>query len=328
LKNGLYLLNKLTDKIANTYKAELGDYSRASPKRYDFGGLLSDGPETTGDEEESDSADELNERDSSLENDTTSQKSSDDPLGADIMRNKEVVDQPTVQELVESHLDKLVLSMSNQVDINALAQMRSRFCSRIQTLQMTVTKDNKRVEATFGPYEVAEITNFFFSDMLGVKALKRLSDLVHYYSETSDTPFDKHVSSRARWLAEDSKTPEMLRAYYSHLSRATEHDDEHRVFKHLQQVLRHLDLLKEHNRLKLLAQEKNPDLVEVLKQAGQTTRRGRTLVSCLLDFLSGSLRTSKTALSNIVQEYSGIEKLVDLFGQGLILLLPPGSGRR
>ena len=93
---------------------------------------------------------------------------------------------------------------------------------------MTISKDRtQQPEVTFTLKEVAQITNFFFSDMLGLKAVKRLSELVQFCLGDEE---DRKLSSRARLPAEDSNTPHVLRAYYNNLHKATDHIDENRVF--------------------------------------------------------------------------------------------------
>ena len=59
--------------------------------------------------------------------------------------------------------------------------------------------------------------------MLGVQALQRLSNLVRFYSREGEY---RGISFRVRLLAEDSNTPQMLRAYYNHLHKATDYIDE------------------------------------------------------------------------------------------------------
>ena len=234
----------------------------------------------------------------------------------------------TTQDVLEANLRQLVLPMTEQIDTQALAKMRRRFCSRVQDLKMTILKDRTRQQqhdVEFTPKEVAQIANFFFSNMLGVQALKRLSNLVQFYSLEGE---DRGLSSRARLLAEDSKTPQMLRAYYNHLHKATDQIDENRELKYVRHTLRQLDFLKEHKRLKLLAQRMDPELAAVLRDLGYTTRRGVSLVTCLLDALSSSLGIPKTSISNLVHNHTAVEKLVERFGEGVILLLPPVAGRQ
>ena len=227
------------------------------------------------------------------------------------------------QEALDAKLHQLVLPLTDQIDAQALAKMRRRFFSRVQDLKTNISTDRtQQPEVMFTPKEVVQITNYFFSDMLGVKALKRLSKLAQYYSGQEDTS----LSLRARLLAEDSNTPHMLRAYYNQLHKATEHIGENQVFRYVQLNLRLLDFLKEHKHLKLLAQQKDPHLTAVLKDLGYTTRRGVTTLTCLLKALSTSLVLSKTDLSEFIHDYAGLEKLVELFGKGVILLLPTGIG--
>jgi hypothetical protein len=246
---------------------------------------------------------------------TTSRDPSSDSTRVEPMQGVEAqaVTEKSAQEVLEANLDQLVLPMTDQIDTQALAKMRRVFCSHVQDLKMTTSKDNRQQhEVTFTLKEVARITNFFFSDMLGIKALRRLSELVQFYSREGE---DRGLSTRARLLAEDSETPHMLRAYCHHLYKATDHIDEARVFRHVQHTLRQLDFLKEHKRVKLLAQQRDPQLTAVLRNLGYTTRQGVSLVTCLLDALSSSLSVSKIYISNIVQAHTSVEKLVELLAR-------------
>ena len=242
------------------------------------------------------------------------------------MQGVEATTEKIAYGVLEAYLDKLVLPMTNQIDIQALAKMRRRFCSCVQDLRMTITKESKQQhQVMFTLKEVAQIASLFFSDMLGLEALWRLSGLVQSYSGEEE---DKGLLSRARVLAEDTNTPHLLRAYYNHLHKATDHIDENRIIRHVQHTLRQLDFLKEHKRLMSLAQTKNPHLTAVLRDLGYTTPQRVSLVTCLLDALSSSLGVSKIYISNIVQAHTSVEKLVELFGEGVILLLPTRSRRQ
>jgi hypothetical protein len=312
------------------YEAATGDKYLDTSLYQEFGGQLDQNLSGSCDDEDRPKRKRpKRQASSSIQDDITSQDSSSDSPAVEPMQGVKVVTEKSAQEVLEANLDPLVLPMTDQIDTQTLAKMRSRFCSRVQALEMTISKDRKQMRhVTFTPIEVAQITNFFFSDMLGVKALKRLSDLVKFYAEEGEDDVNQGLSSRARILADDCNTPQILRAYYDHLHKATDHVKQNPVLKQVHHNLRQLDFLQEHRRLKSLAQQKDPQLAATLKDLGYTITRGAPMLSCLLDLLSKSLAIPKTSISNIIQSFTGVEKLVELFGEGVILLLPPCTGRQ
>ncbi len=222
-----------------------------------------------------------------------------------------------------------VLPVSDELDVADVIQARSRFYRRVQELVVSVNKSNRQATLRFRDNEIVEITNFFFSDMIGQKALKRLSSLVKSYAvEKKDIPDDRSAA-RATRAADDPTTPLVFQRFFRSYSRAAARiDDGDSLLRHVRQVSWDLAFLKEYNALKKQAEEKDPDLVALLDGCGIQTTQGRSLVTCLIKYVTNILQMSKSELSNFVQAIQAIDALVRQFSIGVIVLLPPGHGKR
>ncbi len=226
----------------------------------------------------------------------------------------------------KSRLDNLTLGLSTEVDLGALATIREDFFHELCNLKVRISKDNKMVTEQFAIEEALEITNFFFTEMMGGQAINRLSTLIQYYSGIDDMGLDRGAAARAAVLAQNSTTPLSLRVFFGSFSKMTEtYSNDSSALYYIRQCIASFDLLDRFNKIKTIAHQRDRTLVTFLTDNGYTTKRGVSMQSCIINYLADSLDISVTNLKNSCQMALGVTGLIEEFGLGVITLLPRGT---
>ena len=91
----------------------------------------------------------------------------------------------------------------------------------------------------------------------------------------------------------------------------------------MEQITLHVELLSQFNQLKTLAAAKDTALLSFLRDSGYKTSRGLGWQSCVINFLANSINISPTILQNTCQMAQGVMALIEIFGPGIIPVLPP-----
>lgn len=230
---------------------------------------------------------------------------------------------------IESRLHKSVLPVSADLDSSAAVEARSRFCHRIRALQIPASKSNSQTTLRFRDAEVVEIANFFFSDMIGPKALERLSTLVETYAVENGHLPDVRSAARASTAASDPRTPADFRPFFGAYSKAAENcHGEDSIFRQIKQTEHDLDFLAEYNALKTRAENRDSKLIELLNNCGIQAKTGWSIMTRVLKYITQTLQMTSSQLSNFVQAIQAVDSLVRQFTRGVIILLPPGYGKR
>ena len=71
-------------------------------------------------------------------------------------------------------LKKIRIALSTEANKAILKVTRDKFYKKLKKLEVKITKDNKVKRQRFSKYKAIEITNFFFTDIIGPKAVTHL----------------------------------------------------------------------------------------------------------------------------------------------------------
>jgi hypothetical protein len=95
------------------------------------------------------------------------------------------------------------------------------------------------------------------------------------------------------------------------------------------QTIDDVELFHAWSRLNDLAARKDPDVQRSFGRYNLKTSRGRDSRSLVKEFLKLELELKdETALQNRCQAAQGIANLVEEFGRGVLILLPPNAGHK
>jgi hypothetical protein len=229
----------------------------------------------------------------------------------------------------ESHtLLDIQLALSPTVGPAVLQSARDAFFDRILALDFTLKKDNRDTAGGFTQEEATEITNFFFTEIMGPNACTRLGALVKSYNRHKEEETDIRLSARADTLARDESTYPPIRQFYRTLARARRYEfNTQTPYASFLAVVDNVQLYEQWEQLRGLAKAKDNTLIAFLSSNGYYTKPGVDYRSLVNQYLTKSLDLSSTTiLINICQAAQGISELSYKFSKGVVVLLPPGIG--
>ncbi|XTI96196.1 hypothetical protein V2W45_1253896, partial [Cenococcum geophilum] len=86
-----------------------------------------------------------------------------------------------------------------------ITAIRDKFFTAVHGLTVKIRKNNKNIIKEIMEEEAVNITNFFFSQIMGRPALSRLSSLMQLYNKHSNGKPDKGISERADEAVKNTK---------------------------------------------------------------------------------------------------------------------------
>jgi len=104
------------------------------------------------------------------------------------------------------------------VGINKLQAVRNTFFHELCKLKVKVQANNKVTTGFFDKAEATAITNFFFTEVMGVSARQRLTSLITYYNSHEDEMIDVSVGACAEQLSLNDAVPMAIRRFYKSFS--------------------------------------------------------------------------------------------------------------
>jgi hypothetical protein len=232
---------------------------------------------------------------------------------------------PTANDGCSDKLEKIRMALSAEADKAALEIARDKFYKKLEKLEVKVTKDNKVERQRFSKSEAVEITNFFFADMMGPKAATRLQALLRSYTADYSDGIDRGAGARAEAAAKDEANITTVRSFFDAFARTQRSRPNLKGgLAAMEQIILHVELLSQFNQLKTLAAAKDTALLSFLRDSGYKTSRGLGWQSCVINFLANSIHISPCVLQNTCQMAQGVMALIEIFGPGIIPVLPAG----
>lgn len=234
------------------------------------------------------------------------------------------------QNTTADELIPISLPLTPDLGVPQLQHSRNVFYERVQQIRVPLTSGTKRqaVQVDFSPVEAKAISNFFFTEVMGQEAWYRLENLIKTYSGDQVREQLARSSMLADRLSRSADVPPIVRAFYEsyyHAFKASSRS----TYAGFQKVVADVDLYNRWVELRARAAARDLDLLGFLEQRGYETRVGVDFRSLVNQFLSDSLNLPKKHdLQNICQSSQGIAELVHVFGQGIIVLLPPNTGSK
>lgn len=98
-----------------------------------------------------------------------------------------------------------MLDISNNQNVNNITTIRDEFFAIVYGLTVKIKKNNKNIIKEIIEEEAVNITNFFFSQIIGRLVLSHLSLLIQLYNKYSNGKLDKGVSKRANEAVKNTK---------------------------------------------------------------------------------------------------------------------------
>jgi hypothetical protein len=191
-------------------------------------------------------------------------------------------------------------------------------------LVYTIRKDNKPVQEKFSEDECIDITNFFFSEVVGPSSLSRLSHLIQYYMQVdTESGLDRRVAVRAQELSKDTFAPTPLQRFFRAFGDAVAgHTTTTTTLSSLYKMVHSIKLAKFYEAL--TREIRNPDghLRPWLKQQNYRPHKGATWTTVVIQYMTHALGTPAHVWKGTCQTAIGIQGLQKEFGNGISRFFP------
>lgn len=223
------------------------------------------------------------------------------------------------REREPTQLVELELGLDERVPVTTLVSRRDDFCAQVLQLRMEITRDLIPETASFSELQAIQVTNFFFTDVMGLAAYNRAADIVNFY-RTKGQSADVRVAARASSLADQDTYPAAVRAFYSSFAEWKKEDATNINYTGFLKHVASIKMWYRWDALRQLAIQKDPALIQFLNDHGYFTSKGKDYRTLVNDYLIAALE--KPSLVSDCQTAYGLVQMADLFGPAVTLLLP------
>jgi hypothetical protein len=221
-------------------------------------------------------------------------------------------------------LGEISIAYTKKVDTASLAATQRSFFKKLCNKTVVVRVNNKEEHHGFSPEEAADITDFFFVKMMGPSSLHRLNSLITYYNAEHTGEMDELPVARAKAEAQNMENTEIIRSFFTTFVQTQQFKarNNKNELASIRQIIAYRELLLIYKHLTKLADQKNPELLQNLMARGYGTKQGVTWQACVTKFLSEQVGITRVVLTNTCMAAAGVNALADLFGTGIIPILP------
>ncbi|KAL9083618.1 MAG: hypothetical protein Q9165_008433 [Trypethelium subeluteriae] len=177
--------------------------------------------------------------------------------------------------------------------------------------------------------KAAEMCKFFFYELSSRPALDRLHSIVKQYKAEQDSFSGKGLAVRTDMVADSHSYYEPFKAFLKSVAHVQRTKPEpSNILQQLYYFHALLDERREYKRLKRLGEKKNPELINALAKVGLRTARGVRYDTLVIDYMTEVLGLKRNALKSKMSQTEGFGVLEEMFGRGIIVLLPQHSENR
>lgn len=220
----------------------------------------------------------------------------------------------------ESDLPLVTMGITTEHGIDRIQEIRSSFY-RALVSQMSATESDRQ--------NALEFTDFFFNDVMGRSSVDRITKLINSYSPSTDELNDMGVIARVRALTHDKAAPEPVRLLFSayYMQQSTSRPANASA-DHLVQLTHALALLTQYRKVSNLIENRDYSIIKFLVDQGYGTERGCDWRTAGISCLSKLARLDRQVFINTCEKAKSVERLVFIYGHGILPLLPPGTMSR
>lgn len=235
-------------------------------------------------------------------------------------RKKRVKREREPKQLVE-----LELGLNEGVPVPTLVSRRDAFRAQVLELRIHITRDLIPETTSFSELEAIQVTNFFFTEVMGLAAYNRAADIVNFYRSHRQGA-DVQVAARASSLSEVKRLPDAVRAFYSSFAEWKKEDLTNLSYKDFLKHVASIKMWYKWDALRQLAIQKDPAIIQFLNEQGYFTSPGKDYRTLVNDYLITAL--DKPTLASDCQSAHGLVQMVECFGPAVTLLLPGNAHRK
>lgn len=197
--------------------------------------------------------------------------------------------------------------------------------TELDELQIDVLNKRRLEVMSLSDEEKEQVLDLIINDILGSRQWDNLENLVKKYNNPPEKA-DSGLGRRSERLATDKRLPSMIRAFYGTYSQ--ELRKKRSGTNQIGDLISGLNFMDNYDGLMTKAAAKDPTLVDFLKENGFEAKRGQDWRTKTIDFLAYKLKCDRTKLIEDTTRLHGVKVFVDVFGEGILLLIPANQLRR
>jgi hypothetical protein len=231
-------------------------------------------------------------------------------------------------------LQYIAWALNDKITREDLQIRRDQFYKKLEAIEVEKAKGNKKQTAASKKkmlQTVIDVTNFFFNEVMGPDAFKRVAGIIADYNTWNYNQIGSNAVTRAVYLASINGIPTVIRSFYTSFANAERFDANSsnnyaRLLKSIYDVELYKSFLSLHDSVEM----RDPSLVQFLESKGLKTAIGRGYRSLVMKYLQRELGfdEEQAELQNRFQTGQGLAQFVKHSGEGVLILLPSGSATR
>lgn len=227
-------------------------------------------------------------------------------------------------------LRDLNIALGPTTSIQDLELIQYRFIKLLGDLTLSIKKPNTNVieNVKLTKDEISTMVQFLFHDIFGLGGHQRVAGLISFLQKRQDGG-DPGVAERALALSTSKDIPDDFRTFFKYYSKA--HLTARKEISPYDNILSLVYRYSGYNSFLTLgrnARENPAQHLAFMESQGISLARGQGHSTIIITFLSRALGLQRTQLHNFLSQSRGIHLLVSVFGEGILVLLPPSASNR
>ena len=214
-------------------------------------------------------------------------------------------------------------SISDKANPKTLKETRDKFYQSLRETTVVVKYRNQNTTRTFSDKEAADLSNFFFDEMLGPAALKRLRGLIREYNVPTEEGIGPQQLARAEQASMDKDVLPVFRDFFE----AFRQEQRNRVFigssvYTVHSFISSLTAGKSLEELLARADKRDPQIVQEMEARGYKTSAGVGFKTVVRNYLCDTLDIDHDTLAKSTEPSKVLTSMVSTFGLGILTILP------
>lgn len=216
------------------------------------------------------------------------------------------------------------------MNLVGLKRRQHEFYQRLFTQPLEVEVGRKVVPRPLSQKEAAEIINYFFR-IFTADTKARLVEIARGYATRSAViPYQKDIEA-ADHLANDMQMPspakELFRTISPMLKRhMNKRSKKESLYTELFKTTEMVDTFRAYKDFAVKARDRNPEVLALLQRHNLKTSPGANYPSLVNKLLTKTLKLDNNTIARLQRDTVPIGNLSQLFGKGLMMILPDNKG--
>jgi hypothetical protein len=230
---------------------------------------------------------------------------------------------------IKKDLKEINVDLTKALAVKVVEQWRERFFRQLATKPIKILKNNKETYTVMSPEEVVQTTNFFYNKIFGTEGMTQVVGVINAYNKV-DIGCDEALVQRARNLASDRNRPRAFRTLIGGFGDCINYQSKESIA--LRAFNANNALFKftvQYNYMVNQAKAGNEMIINEFRRVDIKKGKGHSFAGQVQEYLRAALqlKPESTSVNNVLQQGSIVQKMVQRFGRGVLVMMPQYVGR-